>query len=151
MHHLCLVCLCFFPGVFLSSRVTGACPVTTDSIMGVKLRTTTNSTTCHTHTTSSSGSLPTETRNEERNNGRCCGVAICFAFQTAFVRNGIIRYALYHNIYILKCVLYTTYDTLLVFGQFCFGGEGYSHRRTRQSPHSYPFYFLLPSLTPHPA
>ena len=31
----------FFPGVFLSSRVTGACPVTTDLIMRVSVRTTT--------------------------------------------------------------------------------------------------------------
>ena len=31
----------FFPGVFLSSRVTGACPVTTDLIMRVNMRTTT--------------------------------------------------------------------------------------------------------------
>ena len=31
----------FFPRVFLSSRVTGACPVTTDSIMRVNVRTTT--------------------------------------------------------------------------------------------------------------
>ena len=31
----------FFPGVFLSSRVTGACPVTTDLIMRVNARTTT--------------------------------------------------------------------------------------------------------------
>ena len=31
----------FFPRVFLSSRVTGACPVTTDLIMGVNVRTTT--------------------------------------------------------------------------------------------------------------
>ena len=31
----------FFPGVFLSSRVTGACPVTTDLIMRVNVRTTT--------------------------------------------------------------------------------------------------------------
>ena len=30
-----------FPGVFLSSRVTGACPVTTDLIMRVNVRTTT--------------------------------------------------------------------------------------------------------------
>ena len=29
----------FFPGVFLSSRVTGACPVTTDLIMRVNVRT----------------------------------------------------------------------------------------------------------------
>ena len=35
-----LVCLCFFPGVFLSSRVIGACPVTTDLIMRVNVRTT---------------------------------------------------------------------------------------------------------------
>ena len=33
--------LCFFPGVFLSSRVSGACPVTTDLIMRVNVRTTT--------------------------------------------------------------------------------------------------------------
>ena len=32
----------FFPGVFLSSRVTGACPVTTDLIMRVNVRTTTS-------------------------------------------------------------------------------------------------------------
>ena len=32
----------FFPGVFLSSRVTGACPVTTDLIMRVNVKTTTN-------------------------------------------------------------------------------------------------------------
>ena len=31
----------FYPGVFLSSRVTGACPVTTDLIMRVNVRTTT--------------------------------------------------------------------------------------------------------------
>ena len=31
----------FFPGVFLSSRVAGACPVTTDLIMRVNVRTTT--------------------------------------------------------------------------------------------------------------
>ena len=31
----------FFPGVFLSSIVTGACPVTTDLIMRVYVRTTT--------------------------------------------------------------------------------------------------------------
>ncbi len=34
----------FFPGVFLSSRVTGACPVTTDLIMRVNVRTTTTTT-----------------------------------------------------------------------------------------------------------
>ena len=33
----------FFPRVFLSSRVTGACPVTTDLIMRVDVRTTTTS------------------------------------------------------------------------------------------------------------
>ena len=38
-------CVCFFPGVFLSSRVTGACPVTTDLIMRVNVRTTTTTTT----------------------------------------------------------------------------------------------------------
>ena len=31
--------LLFFPGVFLHSRVTGACPVTTDLIMRVNVRT----------------------------------------------------------------------------------------------------------------
>ena len=31
----------FFPGVFLSSRLTGACPVTTDLIMRGNVRTTT--------------------------------------------------------------------------------------------------------------
>ena len=36
-----LVCLCLFPGVFLSSRVTGVYPVTTDLIMRVNVRTTT--------------------------------------------------------------------------------------------------------------
>ena len=35
----------FFPGVFLGSRVTGACPVTTDLIMRVYVRTTTTTTT----------------------------------------------------------------------------------------------------------
>ena len=35
----------FFPGVSLSSRVTGACPVTTDSIMRVNVTTTTTTTT----------------------------------------------------------------------------------------------------------
>ena len=34
-------CLCFFPGVFVGFRVTGACPVTTDLIMRVNVRTTT--------------------------------------------------------------------------------------------------------------
>ena len=36
-----LVRSCFFLGVFLHSRVTGACPVTTDLIMRVNVRTTT--------------------------------------------------------------------------------------------------------------
>ena len=36
----------FFPGVFLSSRVTGACPVATDLIMRVNVRTTTTTTFC---------------------------------------------------------------------------------------------------------
>ena len=34
----------FFPGVFLSSGVTGACPGTTDLIMRVNVRTTTTTT-----------------------------------------------------------------------------------------------------------
>ena len=42
MYHLWFVCV--FPGVFLSSRVTEACPATTDLIMRVNVRTTT---TCH--------------------------------------------------------------------------------------------------------
>ena len=37
--------VCVFPGVFLSSRVTGACPVTTDLIMRVNMRTITTTTT----------------------------------------------------------------------------------------------------------
>ena len=37
--------LCFFPGVFLSSRVTEACHVTTNLIMRVNVRTTTTTTT----------------------------------------------------------------------------------------------------------
>ena len=43
MIHACttLGCVCVFPGVFLISRVTGACPVTTDLIMRVNVRTTT--------------------------------------------------------------------------------------------------------------
>ena len=40
---LCVV----FPGVFLSSRVTGACSVTTDLIMRVNVRTTTTTTPWH--------------------------------------------------------------------------------------------------------
>ena len=35
----------FFSGVFLSSRVTGACPVTTDLIARVNVRTTTTTAT----------------------------------------------------------------------------------------------------------
>ena len=35
----------FFPRVFLSFRVTGACPVTTDLIMRANVRTTTTTTT----------------------------------------------------------------------------------------------------------
>ena len=42
----------FFPGVFLSSRVTGACPVTTDLIMRVSVRTTTTTTLMRTHNNS---------------------------------------------------------------------------------------------------
>ena len=50
MHELCVSCdicvyhpwfVCFFPGEFLSSRLTGACPVTTDLILRVNVRTTT--------------------------------------------------------------------------------------------------------------
>ena len=43
VYHLRVVCV-FPPGVFLSSRVTGACPVTTDLIMRVNVRTTTTTT-----------------------------------------------------------------------------------------------------------
>ena len=39
-------CVCVFPGVFLSSRVTGACPVTTDLIMRVNVRATTTTRGC---------------------------------------------------------------------------------------------------------
>ena len=39
VYHLGLCVL--FPGVFLSSRVTGACPVTTDLIIRVNVRKTT--------------------------------------------------------------------------------------------------------------
>ena len=46
MRVLPLVCVCvFFRGVILSSRVTGACPVTTDLIMRVNVRTTTTTAT----------------------------------------------------------------------------------------------------------
>ena len=38
--HFCFDCV-FFPGVFLYSRVTGACPVTTDLTMRVNVRITT--------------------------------------------------------------------------------------------------------------
>ena len=41
MHACTTFGLCLFPGVFLSSRVTGACPVTTDLIMRFDVRTTT--------------------------------------------------------------------------------------------------------------
>ena len=41
----------FFPGVFLLSRVTGACPVTTDLIMRVNVKTTKTTTTTTTTTT----------------------------------------------------------------------------------------------------
>ena len=44
VHHLGL--FVFIPGVFLGSRVTGACSVTTDLIMCVNVRTTTSITTC---------------------------------------------------------------------------------------------------------
>ena len=47
-----LICLCFFPGVFLSSKVTGACPVTTDLIMRVNVRTTTTTIAVKTHRSS---------------------------------------------------------------------------------------------------
>ena len=50
VYHLGL-CVCFPSGVFLISRVTGACPVTTDLIIRVNVRTTTTPTT-------SSGSNP---------------------------------------------------------------------------------------------
>ena len=40
MHGPLLGCMCFFHGAFLHSRVTGACPVTTDLIMRVHVRTT---------------------------------------------------------------------------------------------------------------
>ena len=43
VYHLWFVCV--FPGVFLSSRVTGACPVTTDLTIRVNLRTTITTTT----------------------------------------------------------------------------------------------------------
>ena len=41
-----LACWCFFPGVFFSSRVNGACPVTTVLIMRVNARTTTTTYYC---------------------------------------------------------------------------------------------------------
>ena len=43
VYHLGL--LVFFPGVFLSSRVNGACPVTTDLVMRVNVRTAATTTT----------------------------------------------------------------------------------------------------------
>ena len=45
----------FFPGVFLSSRVTGACPVTTDLTMRVNVRTA--------PTTTTTTTTPTKTNN----------------------------------------------------------------------------------------
>ena len=51
----------FFPGVFLSSRVTGACPVTTDLIIRVNVRKTTSDAvpiTTHTHVRRKSISIP---------------------------------------------------------------------------------------------
>ena len=45
-----LVCLCSFSEVFLSSRVTGACPVTTDLIMRINVKTTTTTTVTTAHT-----------------------------------------------------------------------------------------------------
>ena len=41
VYHLWFVCVFSLAGVVLSSRVTGACPVTTDLIMRVNVRTTT--------------------------------------------------------------------------------------------------------------
>ena len=41
-----LVLFVFIRGIFLHSRVTGACPVTMDWIMRVNVRTTTTATTC---------------------------------------------------------------------------------------------------------
>ena len=57
-----LVCLCAFPGVFLSSRVTGACPVITDLIMRVNVRTTTTIffVALHENTKPPSGDLPND-------------------------------------------------------------------------------------------
>ena len=49
----CIICMydlglfLFSPSVFLSSRVTEACPVTTDLIMRVNVRTTTTKATTH--------------------------------------------------------------------------------------------------------
>ena len=45
VYHLHWFVCVFFPGVFLGSRVTGACPVTTDLIMRVNVRATTTTTT----------------------------------------------------------------------------------------------------------
>ena len=42
VYHLHWFVCVFFPGVFLGSRVTGACPVTTDLIMRVNMGTTNN-------------------------------------------------------------------------------------------------------------
>ena len=45
VYHLWFVCVFLLSGVFLSSRVTGACPVTTELTMRVNVRTTTTTTT----------------------------------------------------------------------------------------------------------
>ena len=62
-----LLCLCFFPGVFLSSGVTGACPVTTELIMRVHVRTPTTTTTTTTTSTAAE---------EELTGSPCCGRVI---------------------------------------------------------------------------
>ena len=49
----------YFPGVFLSFRVTGACPVTTGFIMRVSVRTTTTTTTPTTPTTTTTTTTTT--------------------------------------------------------------------------------------------
>ena len=41
VYHFCFCSRFFFPGVFFHSRVTGTCPVTTDLILRVDVRTTT--------------------------------------------------------------------------------------------------------------
>ena len=58
--------VCVFPGVFLSSRVTGACPVTTDLIMRVNVRTTTTTTTTNNNNNNNNNNIintiPCDTR-----------------------------------------------------------------------------------------